>query len=165
MYFMGPGCQGGTFDPEQCNNTFPVCLTRRPGDGAPRGDPPPLTPRRSSANRPPQDIRIGIGFPGPGSQDIQMGTKGVYFHPFLMILCAIVMVFRKDSRSGIRIACFQQKKAKNFENCPRPSRDLPGPSRIPGSRVPGSPGYLNILGPRGSRDISKSWVPGPRTAW
>ena len=66
-----------------------------------------------------------------------MGTKGVYFHPFLMILCAIYIVFREDSRSGIRIACFQQKKAKYSETCPDPPGTFPDP---PGPRIPGSPG-------------------------
>ena len=81
--------------------------------------------------------------------ELQMGTKGVYFHPFSMILKPIYVVFREDSRSGIRIACFRQKRAKNSENCPRPSRDLPGPPgtfpdppgpRVPGTPFPGSPG-------------------------
>ena len=83
---------------------------------------------------------------------LQMGTKGVYFHPFSMILKPIYVVFREDSRSGIRIACFRQKRAKNSENCPRPSRDLPGPPgtfpdppgpRDPVPRVPGGPGKRN----------------------
>ena len=78
---------------------------------------------------------------------------------------------------------FQQKIGKHIENCSRSSRDLPGPSRIPGSpgprgpgspgsRVPGVPGppVPGVPGPRvpgvpGPRISKYPGPPGPRTAW
>ena len=91
---------------------------------------------------------------------LQMGTKWVYFDPFLMILCAIHIVFREDSHSGIRIACFLQKRAKNSEKL---SPTLPGPSRtlpVPGSPDPGSPSPL-IPGAPDPRDSGSPDPPGP----